>query len=166
MKRYVLAVESALKERNWYTALALTLCLPDMCGWLEAPKVKGGEKRYAKWFERYMPDYRDCLSGSDCYALRCAYLHEGAESTERQRAADALHHFQFIASSKNFIAHRNAWASGRLQLDVTMFCTDMCNGVRQWLRDNQNNRAITELILNELLYVDDVELSGPPIVHG
>lgn len=34
------AIEAALQAKNWYAALALTLCLPDICGGFEVPEVR------------------------------------------------------------------------------------------------------------------------------
>ncbi len=81
---------------NYYAALATTLNFPDICGWIVDPTVVS-KARYIAWFDRYVahhyvhcigPDHERTvfLSGTDCYALRCAFLHEGREEITEQQA--------------------------------------------------------------------------------
>ena len=85
MDRFTRGVENAVASANWYAALALALVLPDICGKLASP-TQASSTRYAGWFDRFVrPRYTRgigpartphvFLSGDDCYALRCAYLH-------------------------------------------------------------------------------------------
>lgn len=53
MKDIVQALEQNLKERNWYGALFIALTLPDICGKIDNPKSRSGD-RYSKWFEKYI----------------------------------------------------------------------------------------------------------------
>ena len=85
MQHFFIAIEQALQSGNYYAALTTALALPDICGWIENPSI-GSKARYVAWFEKYVQDKYTrqpgyvvaglvFLSGSDCYALRCAYLH-------------------------------------------------------------------------------------------
>ena len=99
------SVESALTDHNWHAALAVALILPDICAKLEAPSSTSRD-RYVSWFNAYLkPKYvaevrgqpEEFLSGEDLYALRCAYLHEGADDITGQDAQRALDSFRFVA---------------------------------------------------------------------
>ena len=75
---------------------------------------------------------RVLLSGSDCYALRCALSHQGSDDISTQRARDALNKFQFVASGGR--RHLNldidrARERTALQLDVGVFCEGVCLAV-------------------------------------
>ena len=96
------ALESAIEQKNWYAAVMLALTLPDICGKIEYPEDHSGA-RYKKWCEKYLePKYthqvgpaqmekiHTFLSGSDCYALRCALLHEGSDDITEQGARESL----------------------------------------------------------------------------
>jgi hypothetical protein len=98
MDRFVKAVRLSVQQRNWYGALAVALTMPDICAQLENP-TRESHKPYVEWFNRYMlakytvaagpPGYMDpraFLSGDDCYALRCSYLHTGADDVSQQLA--------------------------------------------------------------------------------
>lgn len=142
MKHLTDAVEDAVKASNWYAALTVALTLPDIAGWVDDPRIKS-QARYAAWVEAHLsPTYTShvgharelhkFLSGDDCYALRCAFLHEGRDDTSEQRAADALTRFLFTAPRPGLTLHRNQ-SGTKLQLQVDLFCREMCTAVRTWL---------------------------------
>ncbi len=77
MERIIKSIEKSVENKNWYSALVLALTLPDICGKFE-DKGKSSSKRYSEWFDKYLgEEYDGYLSGNDCYALRCSFLHEG-----------------------------------------------------------------------------------------
>ncbi|ENX4469936.1 hypothetical protein ACFO72_000806 [Enterobacter roggenkampii] len=53
MERFTLAIRKAIEQENWFAALFIGLAMPDICGALEAPGAKPGE-RYRKWFDGYL----------------------------------------------------------------------------------------------------------------
>lgn len=147
MIEFIESVEKSVETENWYAALAVALTIPDICGWLSDPSVKSGP-RYKAWCEEYLtPKYTVehplmpatvFLSADDTYALRCAYLHEGADDVSRQNARDALTRFVFSSGG----AHCNLLrqnGNAVLNLAVPHFCADMASGGRSWLSDVEND---------------------------
>jgi hypothetical protein len=144
MIRFTQAIEKSLNEENWYSALTLAIALPDICANVCSPN-EGSQRRYVKWYNQYMlPKYTFCvgpdqeehvfLQGDDCYALRCALLHEGTHDISEQRAQQAIDNFNFVVPPKGWTVHNNK--SGKaLQLQVDVFCRDICSSVNQWLTD-------------------------------
>jgi len=155
MQRFVSSIGKSIQTGNWYAALSMSLTLPDICGWLENPKLTS-QKRYEAWFERYLlkkylspfhgPNFT-FLSGSDCYALRCAYLHEGTDDVERQRAKDAIGRFAFSTTGSHCCKFNSV-----LLLNVGAFCSDICAGVEAWSKDVTGNQEIQSRV-QELLTV-------------
>jgi hypothetical protein len=152
MQRFIDAVNSANEQKNWLAALTLAITLPDICGQLENPQ-SGSEVRFVAWWNKYLlPKYTRkigprqeehvFLSGGDAYALRCAYLHEGSDDVLNQRARVALEKFHFITPPQSGMIHRNQ-INNALQLQVDVFCKEICGGVSQWLKDNENSTEIT-----------------------
>lgn len=142
MEHLTRAVQDAVGQRNWYAALTLALALPDIAGWLEDPSA-GSMRRYVRWCGDYLaPKYTSLLGpgrkehvflgGEDCYALRCAFLHEGGDDVTQQRARKALEQFLFIAPPKDGGTIHCNQSNDLLQLQVDIFCTDVCDGVREW----------------------------------
>lgn len=133
MYHLVKAINKAIDDENWYAALTLSLTLPDICTKYSDPTLPGKVK-YPKWFDEYMnPEYKSRVSGLDCYALRCAFLHEGTGLVSIQEERKLLNGFVFIAS-KEKNAHLN-YGDGILQLDLITFCQDICNAVEKWMLD-------------------------------
>lgn len=134
MRDFIAAIRQAVKDENHHAALALALALPDMCGAIAYPEMRAGD-RYRCWWARYMESaytfvfedqIRLLLGGSDAWALRCAYLHLGSDSIEKQVAAEALSKFRFV-HNRSGISH--LISTGRLlQLEVSHFCEDVATG--------------------------------------
>ena len=165
MEHLVRAVRDGVAERNWYAALGLALTLPDICGRLESPGV-GSQARYVSWCNTYLvPRYTRPLGpdrtphvflhGADCYALRCAVLHEGADDIVTQRARVALDAFLFVAPRTGWTVHCNQ-SDAKLQLQVDIFCEDICAGVDAWLTGVATNPDVQTRITS-LMRVQSLE---------
>jgi hypothetical protein len=146
MRAFIESVRIAVRQRNWHAALALALTLPDICADLEDPGTRGqSEARYVKWWKTYLSKNAGSLttpgksptgslSGKDCYALRCSFLHQGLSDIAHQRARDVVSRFLFVAPTGKVIAHFNK-VNDALQLQVDIFCEDICKGVEEWVRE-------------------------------
>jgi hypothetical protein len=141
----------------------LALTLPDICGKLQDPKT-GSETRYRAWWDKYLlakyapPDAPlgiKFLTSGDVYALRCSYLHEGGDNISNQRVQEALTNFMFIEPpGGGNIRHINRIiqtdeVGGRpphdtLQLQVDLFCNDICEGVDKWIEDTKDDVNVME----------------------
>lgn len=103
--------EKALEKDCLFSALALLLIIPDVCGKaLYGAKTKVGD-RYKKWFDEYIGQYERCpddiknempyLNGDLFYKLRCAFLHEGSsEGVEDEYNDFTLNNFIIETESK------------------------------------------------------------------
>lgn len=159
MEKFIDAIETAIKTKNWYAAICVALSIPDICGYLEEP-TQGSKLRYEKWYERYMLSKYSSfigadrtphtfLSPGDCYALRCALLHEGTDVIMEQRARSALDKFHFIEPPPDAYIHCNQY-NNVLQLQVDAFCKDIIEGIRQWVQDTSGNATILSRLVNIL----------------
>jgi hypothetical protein len=151
MQSFVEATRAAVAAKNWYAALALALTMPDICGRLEAPGA-GSQARYVAWYDRHLlrryqrpvgsnHTLHTFLCAADCYALRCAYLHQGEFGIEDQRAQQALTNFHFTLPRPGMLIHNNQ-INNALQLQVDVFCEDVCVGVEEWRRGVFGNADI------------------------
>lgn len=158
MKRFTDAIRLAIASKNWLSALSLSLTMPDICGRLEDPKIASGA-RYISWYRRLVePKYTAYigpnqqrhifLSGEDCFALRCSYLHEGADDISTQRIRTALDAFHFITPPQNgnFI-HANQ-VNNTLQLQIDIFAMDIASAVDEWAESVKTNPDIQNRMKN------------------
>lgn len=162
---FIESVKKSLETENYYAALSLSLTLPDICSSLEFPKEKNTGKKYKFFFDKYLlskyqsqigpnKDVYTFLNGSDCYALRCAFLHQGADNIEKQRAREVVKKFQFIVPPKNgSIVHNNGGSV--LQLQVDIFCKDIIQGVENWMKENKDNEKVS-MNANKLLSIKEI----------
>lgn len=143
----LVAIEQALSDENWYAALALALTLPDICGRIQNPGLTS-RKRYISWYDTYLlkkylykgsGDFPDMLylSGSDCYALRCAFLHSGSGDISYQDATQVLQRVEFHIPDPTSPAQVSLiYTPECLTVNIEMFCRDFIAAVREWLKSN------------------------------
>jgi hypothetical protein len=90
------------------------------------------------------------MTGNDCYALRCAYLHQGLDDVSTQRVEKVLSGFIFSEPPTSGDTHRNQF-NNVLQLQVDVFCRELCDGVIAWLTevadDGKIQNAIAKLMM-------------------
>lgn len=170
MENFINALESAIENQNWYGALFIALSIPDICGYLETPN-DGSQARYERWFEEYMlerysskigPDGtpHTFLSPSDCYALRCALLHEGREEIIEQQAREALDRFHFIEPPSEGLSIHCNQINNVLQLQTDIFCSDILAGLNNWCNAIKDRAEVEERINNNLKVYPSNEIPG------
>jgi hypothetical protein len=169
MHKFIEALEASIKNKNWYSVLFIALTLPDICGKIEEPTSNSSKNRTINWCEKYLtPIYTSTigpnsethtfLGGSDFYALRCAYLHEGSGDITTQQAQEILDNFRFIQPLTDSITiHRNT-TEKTLQLQVDKFGEDVITAVNNWLQDVKNDSEKTGKI-NSLLEIEMLDPS-------
>lgn len=149
MERFTRAIEKSIESENWYSALTLALTIPDICGRLSYPDLeKKSQKRYVKWFDEYILHHYESpfhgegftfMSGGDCYALRCALLHEGRDDVTGQsaRRKEVLSKFSISTTG----SHR-AMIGDLLILNLQAFCLEICQGVKKWSEDYKSDSNV------------------------
>jgi hypothetical protein len=75
------------------------------------------------------------MTGKDCYALRCALLHEGHQDLREQKPSEKLQKINFIVPNYKTNRHKINFSNIEYQLEVDKFCLDICSGAKQWLSD-------------------------------
>ncbi|GAA0452336.1 hypothetical protein [Streptomyces olivaceiscleroticus] len=142
MEGFFDGLERAVREQNWPAALVMALTLPDICAKTVAPTDRS-QKRYVAWYDAHLKQKytrpvgpgggkRVFLSGKDCYALRCALLHEGSSDISTQSAREVLSRFQFCTPGQfNIRLHCNQ-INDVLIVMVDDFALDVLDAGRTW----------------------------------
>ena len=165
MEKILDSIQKSLDNQNWYSALVLSLIVPDICSKLEGDD-KSSSKRYPDWFNKYLGEkYFNFLSGDDCYSLRCSFLHEGIGNIENQSRKDVLDHIVFTPNGGHCskISNCNFGNSKYnnkeiLKLSTFQFCQDIISAAKEWLTDVKNDNVIQENI-QELITIDEAGFS-------
>lgn len=76
-------IEKAQKAGAYIAALAMALTIPDMCCGEMSHRTD-----YIQWYDDYVIDSQSStgLKGDECYALRCALLHQQSAEISEQPA--------------------------------------------------------------------------------
>jgi hypothetical protein len=159
MQHLIDATRQAVQQKNWYAALSLALTMPDICGRIAYPNLrKASKERVVQWFDHYLAhlyvagfNNMATMKGGDFYALRCAYLHQGEFELEEQNARKILNRFHLTVPGFG-IQHNNLSADGIdeqgnlknavLQLQVDMFCEEVCEAVEKWQEDVKSDTRV------------------------
>lgn len=169
LEEMVADVRLAMQRECWHSGLALALALPDICAYLETPTEKSGA-RYTRRFETWLqkeyifegsgPDRMGkgspYIVGEDCYALRCAFLHNGDLDLTSQHVQELLERVEFVAVKPTLphTIHKNGsvkpdgnggYIFTRLQLQVDIFCEDLCFAVENWIAS-----VVDQAVLNRI----------------
>lgn len=177
MEHLINSVKHSINSGNWYGAIATALSIPDICSKITYGDKTNG-KRYAEWFDKFMGSHYKTnwttyqldlvkqhhpssfekmakgtnFSGNDCYALRCAFLHEGSGEIKNQRAQEILNGIKFYQPNNSIIVHGTV-INDKLVLDIFIFCTQLIEGVKIW-QESLSPEQIERL--NIFLKVKDV----------
>lgn len=84
------------------------------------------------------------FTADDCYRLRCKFLHQGL--AEKMDGKKITFTYPDQGDSNIIITSHLCNINGTLQLSLKQFCLDICEGVKQWIEDNQSNAEIQERI--------------------
>ncbi|MET7608965.1 hypothetical protein [Streptomyces avermitilis] len=170
MEAFFDGLDQAIRDRNWHAALVMALTLPDICAKTVTPTGRS-KQRYVAWFNDHVKaKYTNTvgaareetvfLSGEDCYALRCALLHEGSADITSQPARDVLEHFHFsVPGHRNNVWHCNQ-VGGALLLAIDHFASDILNAARKWWEDSLTDDERAAAQVNHLTLIDSDTIEG------
>lgn len=129
MNELLQQIEASYKTGQLYLALFSTLTLPDICGAISSDNGMATGQKYKDWFDKFVSHkYRGMFDGSNCYAFRCAALHQGKAEHKNLGYERVV----FLAPDNNCVLHLNI-LNDALNLDLVTFCSDVINGVREWM---------------------------------
>jgi hypothetical protein len=134
MRDLLSQIQLAINGHAYYLALYATLTVPDICGAMESDNGHATKDKYIAWFNQHVaPNYFACgqatLTGEVCYFYRCALLHQGRAQHPNLRFSRIL--FVEPGASSN-VFHNNVM-NDALNIDVSIFCTDIVQGAQRWL---------------------------------
>lgn len=129
-------VERALGAELYYLALTLSLTLPDICAALESDNGEATGPRYKRWYNTYLAPRYPNLTDVDCYSLRNGIVHQGRLGHPKSQYDYVA--FTFVKQANVAVFHGNI-AIDVLQLDVRIFCNDICSAVREWFNSAKEN---------------------------
>lgn len=139
MDNIIKSIEQALEARNYFGALFIAVCIPEICGKIE---FSNSNRSYSDWFDKYMPKpYQKHVSGSDAYAIRCALLHEASNSLANHSARDVLDKFFFTCTGSHLNTFNNINGDNQRKcvLSYVPYCTDLISAFRTWQKTTLAN---------------------------
>jgi hypothetical protein len=156
-------VEATGQAGLYYVALLGALAIPDICGAMEAADGTASRARYIAWFDthvapRYTIGSQGTLSGEDAWHFRCSMMHQG----RTQHRGSTYSRIMFLEPGTGLVMHNNVM-NDALNLDVSIFCTDMVVAARAWLAQARHTPAYRQ---NYPLFVQRYPTGLPPYIVG
>ena len=154
LHRYLADIHHAMNAGAFYSALALSIAIPDVCGSIEYPDEKGVGKRYRDWFDLSCYMLQSYLSAEDCYAIRCSYLHQGIDEFGGPSAIAArLTHIEFTVGmaaggwSLSYLpSAQGPQAKGAVRIPVEDFCRDMTTSANGWWKSRSSDPRVASAL--------------------
>ena len=134
-------IRAAVSHRMIWSALALTVALPDICAAMETPKQKPGT-RYQRWYEQWVDEERAGLDAAECYKLRNAILHAGMTW---QRSGNRPRPVFFHPDLSGTTMHNIILKRGDrtvLTVNLVFFCNAIVGAVEIWIEAKRGNAAV------------------------
>lgn len=176
-------IENALKNKSYFSALAMSLALPDICGAAEYPNETSTAKRYIEWYNKYLGEYMSddrgnpYLSGEIVYNLRNTFLHAGSpniDSNKIKDEANQLDRFILILGdgteiwSATLFINTSIVKLRTMIVDVTYLCETICDR-SLWYYKNNTNKFHFDFSIDtqDHFFSGEVKLpSGDPIIEA
>lgn len=148
---YVKDIKVSLENKAYFSALALALALPDICGSAEYPN-ESVAKRYIEWYDKYIggdleeADNTPELNGEIVYNLRNTFLHIGSPNINSKKVKtenNQLDVFELILGDGTKIWSGAATISSpivsiRLMfINITCLCSKICNSALLYYSNNK-----------------------------
>jgi hypothetical protein len=158
MERFASAIKQSLDNQNWYGALFISLAIPDICGNITYPELRGSgntKHRYDKWVNTYLLPFlknsngEQMMTAEDYYKLRNFLLHQGVT----QGITDE---YRFVIKDFHLVKLGNI-----LLINIAQFCEGVIQAIGQWSSDIKNNQEAQKQ-LNELSVILKGELTFYP----
>jgi hypothetical protein len=138
---YLEDIHVALDAGAFYSALALALTIPDICGAIEFPELVGESHsgdRYRGWFDEWCGRLHSRMTAADCWAARCCYLHLASEEfVGRAAKKAALSRIQFTRGKSGGVwvsEYSKSETGGKVvRIPLEDFCHDMTTSADGWL---------------------------------
>lgn len=122
-------VRAANGAGMYYVSLFSALALPDICAALESPNGEASKAKFIAWFDAHVaPRYNGFLDGESCYYFRCSMLHQGSTHHPRGRYSRII----FLEPGNSGMVFHNNIMNDALNIDVRIFCEDICAAVECW----------------------------------
>lgn len=166
MLEYINDIRKALDNDCWYSALALALTLPDICGEIEFTHISSVGKRYREWYLKHIQNNgyytithnKDILfTSEECYQLRCSFLHSHSydiensylnESVKQYKGKETYfsiqNKFGLYASKDETFCKRsfvNDYSTQiqtrKIRVNVYNLCNILCNEAENFYNTNQ-----------------------------
>lgn len=154
IKIYAKEIEKALQNKCYFTAMALSLALPDICGSAAFPDEPSSGRRYIKWCDTYLvEDERNelvqntpHLSGEVICNLRNTFLHTGSPNIDSNKVQDEdnqLDRFILLLGDGTKIELLSARFESSIVtyraiiIDVSWLCRIICEHALRYYWNNQ-----------------------------
>lgn len=163
MQEFTNSIRKSISDKNWFAALFLALCMPDICAVIETPNNNNVGERYKRWFtENLAPTYSPMFSAEDCYYFRCSCLHQGLD-THVNLTHERIHFITPLPN--NNIVHRNK-INNVLQMQIDVFCNDIAKAVDLWYENVAKKDTEMQTRIDGLIKIYGPESLKPFVSFG
>lgn len=142
MKDFIEEIRACLGAAIYSPALACTMIVPDACGAVEYPNIRGNGERYRRWYDAYCPTFPSKefdFGGDAAWSIRNGMMHETRLELKRFGFDRVLF---TVPNRIGILIHMNRSRMGdvrALNIDLVTFCKGVIDGCERWLSDIEND---------------------------
>lgn len=143
-------IRNAISCKLYYSALFLTVTVPDICAALQSENNKTAKNKYENWckkhltkinFEMYGEEGQ--LNAENLYLIRCSLLHQG--QTNNQKDYKRMLFIEPETDGYNRFKINRSFTAGSdhpeksLVIDIVQFCENVIKAGEEWLKEMETN---------------------------
>lgn len=173
LELYVEEITTCLRNKCYFSALSMSLMLPDMCGMAEFPN-KQVAGRYISWYDTYIGNYlkqeraneeEPYLSGEIVYNLRNNFFHQGQPNINAGKVKEEINkfdHFVLLVGWENVIysivstfSTMGAWCR-LIFVDISYLCNLICDAALFYYSSNKEKFSYDFSILPQKFLLEKI----------
>jgi len=144
MEEILNQIKGAISCKLYYSALFMTLAIPDICSALQSQNNNSDSNKYKNWFNKYITKLQPNKYGKDgqltaenLWNIRCSLFHTGTTNDKNE-----YERMMFIEpGNPTYNIHCCIVGADTkeksLLIDIVQFCDDMTKGAEQWMNEKK-----------------------------
>lgn len=141
-------MQKAYDLKLYYFTLMGSLSLIDTCAAINSPNGETNNKKFKKWFDKYLPDLSTnsamtSFTADECYKLRCRIFHQSIAAIDSETTNYTIKTGKIVFTAGPGSIHRSN-SMGIYYLDIFEFMKEVINGIVKWLEEVKSEQHVIQ----------------------
>jgi len=151
LNEIICQMQKAYDLKLYYFTLMGSLSLIDTCAAINSPNGETNNKKFKKWFNKYLTDSSTnspmiSFSADECYKLRCRIFHQSIAAIDSKTTNYTVKTGKIVFTAGPGSIHRSN-SMGIYYLDIHKFMKEVIDGVAKWFEEVKLEQHVNQNIM-------------------